>query len=70
MKEPARLIVGYILGRLPEEPLARRLELTRALSHLAASSEEAATLIKMADDLEAIERAHVQLLLDFRRRNP
>lgn len=65
---PARqLITDYVLGHCTDEPLTLRLRLYRALAaDLPEKTETFRRLTRMADDLEAIEAAHAQLLLDFR----
>lgn len=69
MPKPGTVLTEYILARLSEEPIARRIQITRALAALAPTQQEARTFLKMANDLEAIERTHEQLLLNFQRRN-
>lgn len=65
MLKPSTVLTGYILERLPSEPIARRIELTRALA-LISPTREQVELNKMADELENIERRHQQLLLNFK----
>ncbi len=68
MTNPARrLLVEFVLERSVEEPLSKRGALYRALAaELPGCSEEFKALMAMADELEAIEARHQQLLLDLR----
>jgi len=56
------------MERLEGETIARRILLNRALSALTVDIQEQKSLNQMADELEAIQRKHQQLLLDFKRR--
>lgn len=66
MRNPGAIISGFVLDHLAEQPLARRITLTRALAELAPTNHERRQLIAMADDLETVERRHQQLLFNFR----
>jgi hypothetical protein len=53
---------------MQSEPIDTRIELARALAAMSADKTQAALLNQMADELEAVQRRHKQLVLDFRRR--
>lgn len=65
---PARqLITDYVLEHSAKEPLSLRMSLYRAIAaDLPADAPEFHQLTDMADELEAIERRHQQLLLNFK----
>lgn len=62
------VISAFVMDKLDGEPIARRIQLKRALAEIVPTPKQRAALLKMADDLEAIERRHRQLVLDFQRR--
>ena len=68
MHKPAAIIAEFVMERLEGETIARRILLNRALSALTVDIQEQKSLNQMADELEAIQRKHQQLLLDFKRR--
>lgn len=68
MPNAADRIAGFVLERLPEEPIRRRIPMLRDLAAFAPSNARRRTLIAMADELQDIEERHHQLLLDFKRR--
>lgn len=65
---PATVVVEFVLERLSDEPIQRRITLTRALSQLAPTADLQSALHSMTAELEKIERQHQQMLLDFKRR--
>ena len=70
MGKPASSVLAeFVMERLPEEPMAKRIQLTRALAVLTSDRDEQHALTVMADELEDIQRRHHQLLLNFRLRN-
>lgn len=71
MNTPARtLLTSFVLEHSINAPLTLRMQLYRALAaELPESAIEFAHLTALADELEAIEARHDQLLLNFRRRN-
>jgi hypothetical protein len=56
----------WILEKASEEPLQKRVALYRDAASTIASSRLSAQLSRLADELEAIETRHKQLLLDLR----
>ena len=62
------VLFDFVLEKAAEETASRRVQLYRALASVIGHEKEAITLITLADDLEAIERKHRQLVLDFKRR--
>jgi hypothetical protein len=59
-------LTGWILEKASEEPLQKRVSLYRDAAATIASSRVSARLSRLADELEAIEARHQQLLLDLR----
>lgn len=70
MTTPARnLLVEFVLEKSVEAPLGRRALLYRALAaELPGTAPQFKRLTRLADELEAIEERHEQLLLNFRER--
>jgi hypothetical protein len=68
MLTPAnRVLVEFVLDHSGGEPVAKRIELYRALAATMSEADEAfAQLTRLADDLEAVDESHAQLLLNFR----
>lgn len=69
MVRPATVIREYVLETIEREPLAKRIEILRALAAVAPDSTEARCLTEMASALAAVQQQHEQLLLDFKRRS-
>lgn len=69
MHRPVQILNEFVLERVAEVPLHRRITILRALAALLpAKSTKSRALLAMADELQAIEERHQQLLLDFKRR--
>lgn len=68
MPKPATILAEFVLEKLPQEPAARRVELTRALAAVS-SPRERADLLMIAALLEDVEKNHRQLVLNFKRRS-
>jgi hypothetical protein len=66
MHKPVGLLYDFVLEKAADEPLRRRLVLYRALAEVMPSPKECRELSRLADELEAIEARHQQLLLDLR----
>lgn len=64
MRKPVTVITAYVLEKLDSEPLSRRVHLLRCLAEV--SPTERAALTSMADELEAIQQRHEQLLLNLK----
>lgn len=58
----------FLLEVLPQATAARRARICRALANIIGSSDFARVLLEESEQCEAIERAHLQLVLDFRRK--
>jgi hypothetical protein len=69
MDKPASLLFDFVLEKSADEPLRRRVVIYRALVEVIPSPKECRDLARMADELEAIEVRHQQLLLDLRARS-
>jgi hypothetical protein len=67
-KQPTSILFDFVLEKAADETAARRVRLYRALASVIGNESDAVTLVTLADDLEAIERKHRQLVLDFKRR--
>ncbi len=65
MSNPATRIAEYVLQNLAHEPIAKRIALKRDLAAIAPTNKSRRDLLALAKDLEAIERRHKQLLIDF-----
>ncbi len=68
MSSPTLELYAFVIDRLDAEPLAKRARLKRALAGIVGDVKLARELERMASDLEVIDRAHRQLVLDFKRR--
>ena len=68
MSAPTQIIHEFVLAHLPDEPLAKQVELYRALAAHAATRVERDELTALANECEALIRRHHQLTLDFQRR--
>lgn len=69
MTEPATIIREYVLESMEREPLAKRVELLRALAAVAPDGAEIRCLTEMASALAGVQQRHQQLLLNFKRRS-
>lgn len=69
MPKPVHNITTFVLEKLDAEAPARRAAIYRDLAAIAASQSDAKTFLTLADDCERIDRAHEQLVLNFRRAN-
>lgn len=69
MNTPARqLLTEFVLEKAAAEALPLRMQLYRALAaELPETTPEFQQLTALADDIEAIEEKHLQLVLDFKR---
>jgi hypothetical protein len=65
---PAELLTEYILEKLSEEPVGKRILLYRAIAIETKCPVLTAACRRLANELEAIEARHEQLVLDFKRR--
>ena len=68
MPKAGPVLFAFVLDKLPNEPVAKRAEIYRALAQFTASNEERRQFEKLAADCDAIINAHDQLVLDFRRK--
>ena len=68
MSNAASRVSEFVLDQLEHQPVAKRVEIYRDLAQLAANPKEAARFMQLATDLDAIDRSHRQLVLDFKRR--
>jgi hypothetical protein len=66
---PTAIITEFVLEKLPLEPIARRVQVTRALAEVSGNLKERNNLLSLANLLEDVERNHLQLALDFKRRH-
>lgn len=62
---PAEIIFNYVLERMQSEPIDKRIQLLRSLAYYSADKSEMASLVKMANALEEVQRSHRQLLLNL-----
>lgn len=67
MPKPVHNITTYVLEKLDAETPARRATIYRDLAAIAASHADAKTFLSLAEDCERLDRAHEQLVLNFRR---
>jgi hypothetical protein len=68
MSNAASRLSEFVLSQLAAQPVSKRIALYRDLAQVAANPKEAKRFTRIADDLQAIERSHAQLILDFKRR--
>ena len=68
MPNDAQILAEFVLEKLPQEPLIRRVAITRALAGVTANGRIRADLLSMANMLEDIEHDHRQLVLKFKQR--
>jgi hypothetical protein len=66
---PSTVISEFVLAKLPQEPVHRRIEITRALAAISGCTKQRADLLSVANLLEDVERNHHQLWLEFKRRH-
>lgn len=62
------VITDYLHERMQDEPIARRIQLTKALAEIAPTPNEREDLLNHVRQLEAVERSSRQLLLNLRAR--
>lgn len=62
-------LTEYLLEKVADEPLAKRSHLYRLIVVSTDDSGLEAQCRKFADELDAFERRHDQLVLDFKRRS-
>ena len=62
------LLDAFVLEQIASQPLAQRALLYRGFAAEATSKEIKSAAHALADECEAIERRHDQLVLDFKRR--
>ncbi|MES2697495.1 MAG: hypothetical protein V4773_28775 [Verrucomicrobiota bacterium] len=67
MDNATDILTGFVLEKLPTEPIARRAEIYRALAHVASPAERA-PLEQAARECDTIRATHEQLVFDFNRR--
>ena len=67
--KPLSRIVDFVLAQSESQPLAVRIGLYRDLAAIAGTARQANNLLALADELEAVEAKHQQLVLDFKRRS-
>ncbi|MCX6951169.1 MAG: hypothetical protein NTV51_03145 [Verrucomicrobia bacterium] len=68
MNTAQRMLTAYVLDRLEHEPLAKRVELLRALAIVSPDPREQAAWHGLADRLELIEARQRRVVLHFKRR--
>ncbi len=70
MKTPTsnEILGEFVLAHACGLELPRRARLYRALAEVIGDEKDAAQFIALANDCDAIERKHQQLVLDFKRR--
>lgn len=68
MSSPGTRVIEYVLSKLDAEPVAKRAELYRALAAIAPTTTDRRRFDMLAADCEAVDAAHEQLVLDFKRR--
>lgn len=61
-------LIDFILARIAEQPVPERIALYRALAAETDDAQVAKCCRSLADELEAIDRRHLQLALDYKRR--
>lgn len=66
-RTPLEILTDYALEKAPDEPLARRVQLYRAIAAVLPEGEQASCMTEAADALENAEALAGQRLLDFRR---
>jgi hypothetical protein len=59
-------LFDFVLSRAEQEPLNIREQAYRAAAHIAPDEITSLKLVKLADDLRAIQESASQLILDFR----
>ena len=64
----AARVIEFALQHAPEVALHRRTQLYRDLAELTPDESRARDLNTLANELEAIEARHEQLVMDFKRR--
>jgi hypothetical protein len=62
-------LTEFVLARIAEQPASQRIALYRALAADTSDKILAANCRSVANILEDVERNHLQLVLDFQRRN-
>jgi hypothetical protein len=67
--KPLTRIVDFVLEQAASQSAARRIGLYRDLADIAGTTHEAKQLTALANELEAVEAHHQQLVLDFKRRS-
>lgn len=65
---PANELFEFVLEKLADAPVGKRVRLYRAIAMHSGDPAEAKRLNLLAADLEELERKHAQLLLDFQNR--
>jgi hypothetical protein len=65
---PAQIVCTYVLMKAADEAPSRRGRLYRALAAVVGNEADATSLLALADDCDAIERKHQQLVLNFKGR--
>lgn len=65
MLNPTTVIHDYVLQKMGEESVAKRIELARALAALTPTSEERIRLLDLAKGLEDLERQYEELRFEF-----
>lgn len=68
MPKESAIITEFVLDRLADEPIARRIQLTRALANITGDSSERAELVEIANALEHADRRQRKLTLRFKER--
>lgn len=67
MFKPVETITRYVLDKLSSEALSKRAELYRALAAITPSKKERRVYEGLANECDAIQEAHDQLVFNFRR---
>ena len=67
-KTATELLTAFTLDRIAERPVSEQIALYRAVAILAADRTLSGECFDFAERLEALDRAQMQLVLDFRAR--
>ena len=69
MDNPVTLVTEFVLDRIHDEPVEKRIALCRALAQLTGDAAERLELLQLATELERIERRQRKLTLGFKQRS-
>ncbi len=70
MPRGREIIISFVLEKMKDEPIYRRIELCIALSHICGDPDEAQTLEAMAKELADAELSHREFAFSFSLKNP